>query len=118
VCAERWSFDERSTNVCRVRNGVGEQVLHKTYPSNSGPSPTGAEQALEQLVGSNRMCTELTALLLLQILQGNHSPECLPYMESLLTHQLYGFETALGFGLPPGTGASAAECRLIGRCRC
>ncbi len=88
----------------RSRGLLENQVIvHKTYPTNSGESPAGAEKAARELRGPNRMQPNAAANLMLEIVKGAIEPEAKPYMMELLEHDRWKNNSVLGFGLPPGT---------------
>ncbi len=80
-----------------------QTILHKTYPSNSGSSPTGAESVAINYRGGNRMQPRASASLMLEIVKGAIEPDATAYMRELLCHDRWGSDSELGFGLPPGT---------------
>jgi hypothetical protein len=80
-----------------------QTILHKTYPTNSGSSPSGAEQLAINLAGGNRMQPKATASLMLEIIEGALEPGANAYMRELLSSDLWGGNSVFGFGLPPGT---------------
>lgn len=87
-----------------ARNLLGNQtILHKTYPSNSGPSPVGAEKTSREHRGMNQMQPKLSASLLLEIIKGAIEPEANEYMRNLLRHNQTSDQSILGHGLPPGS---------------
>jgi hypothetical protein len=80
-----------------------QTILHKTYPTNSGSSPSGAEQVAIDYRGGNRMQPKCAASLMLEIIKGAIEPGANSYMRELLTHERWGGDSVFGFGLPPGT---------------
>lgn len=82
-----------------------QTVLHKTYPTNSGSSPSGAELTAINFRGRNQMQPRLSASLMLEINKGALEPGATSYMRDLLTHarQDANGDSCLGYGLPPGT---------------
>lgn len=87
-----------------ARNLLGNQtILHKTYPSNSGESPTGAEKTAQTHRGMNQMQPKLSASLMLEIIKGAIEPEANGYMRDLLRHNPTSDQSILGHGLPPGS---------------
>ncbi len=96
-------------NFLNARGLFGNQtIIHKTYPTNSGSSPSGAEQVCMNYRGGNRMQAKLSASLMLEVVKGAIEADTLPgataYMRSLLTHPRFdpNGDSCLGFGLPPG----------------
>ncbi len=86
------------------RGLLGNQViLHKTYPTNSGDSPIGAEKLARDQFGMNQMQPRLSASLMLEVVKGGLEPGTTGYMRSLLRHDRTSAYAALGFGLPPGS---------------
>jgi protein phosphatase methylesterase 1 len=86
------------------RGLLGNQlILHKTYPSNSGDSPLGAEKVAREAFGKNLMEPRLSASLMLEIAKGAIEPEAHGYMMELLDHDKWKANSVLGFGMPPGT---------------
>jgi protein phosphatase methylesterase 1 len=86
------------------RGLLGNQViLHKTYPTNSGNSPVGAEKLARDQFGMNQMQPRLGASLMLDVVKGGLEPGATGYMRSLLRHDRTSAYAALGFGLPPGS---------------
>ncbi|MGC8840782.1 MAG: serine hydrolase [Candidatus Sumerlaeaceae bacterium] len=80
-----------------------QTILHKTYPTNSGSSPRGAEQVAIDYRGGNRMQPKCAASLMLEIIEGAIEPGANSYMRELLTHDRWQGDSVFGFGLPPGT---------------
>ncbi|MCX7626006.1 MAG: fibronectin type III domain-containing protein [Candidatus Sumerlaeaceae bacterium] len=80
-----------------------QTILHKTYPTNSGSSPSGAEQVAIDYRGGNRMQPKCAASLMLEIIEGAIEPGANAYMRELLTHERWQGDSVFGFGLPPGT---------------
>lgn len=79
------------------------KLYNKTYPSNSGPGLTGAEDVGFGVRGSNQMQPKLAASLMLEIQKGFLEPGAQSYMKSLLTHNRWDCNSVGGHGLPPGT---------------
>lgn len=91
-------------NYLRGRGLLANQVIvHKTYPSNSGESPSGAEKAARDLRGPNQMQPQAAAALMLEIAKGAIEPGAHAYMMELLDHDRWKGNSMLGTGLPPGT---------------
>ncbi|MCX7626350.1 MAG: class A beta-lactamase-related serine hydrolase, partial [Candidatus Sumerlaeaceae bacterium] len=108
VTDPRWNdWIERRHYTARfleLRGLLGNQViLHKTYPTNSGEWPRGAEKVAREVFGMNKMQPRLSASLMLEIAKGALEPEARPYMLELLEHDRWKSNSVLGFGLPPGT---------------
>jgi protein phosphatase methylesterase 1 len=86
------------------RGLLGNQViLHKTYPTNSGEWPSGAEKVATTVFGKNKMQPRLSASLMLEIAHGAIEPAARSYMLELLDHDCWKSNSVLGFGLPPGS---------------
>jgi protein phosphatase methylesterase 1 len=79
-----------------------QTMIHKTYPTNSGSSPSGAEQLAMDYRGGNRMQPKCSASLMLEIIKGAIEPDANSYMRTLLTHDRWGMNSVFGFGVPPG----------------
>ncbi|MBX7246364.1 MAG: serine hydrolase [Candidatus Sumerlaeaceae bacterium] len=91
-------------NYLRDRGLLGHQtILHKTYPTNSGDSPNGAEKVAREVYGMNKLCPRLAASLMLEIAKGALEPGARDYMFGLLTHDKWGTGSVFGYGFPPGT---------------
>ncbi len=87
-----------------ARGLLGRQVvLHKTFPSNSGENPSGAEKFSRDMNGMNRMEPRLAASLMLEIVKGAWEPEAKDYMLSLLTRDRFDSQCYAGCAMPPGT---------------
>ncbi|MCX7963192.1 MAG: serine hydrolase [Candidatus Sumerlaea chitinivorans] len=104
----RWSeWIERRRYTARwldERGLLGNQViLHKTYPTNSGEWPRGAEKVARDVFGKNLMQPRLSASLMLEIVKGAIEPGARDYMMELLNHDRWKSNSVLGFGLPPGS---------------
>jgi hypothetical protein len=102
---EVWYQKRLFTENWLVSRGLLESqtILHKTYPTNSGSSPTGYEQDAQTLRGGNRMVSKLSASLMLEIQRGAIEPGANSYMRALLTHDRWGGDSAIGRGVPPGS---------------
>jgi len=81
---------------------ANQTIMHKTYPTNSGSSPSGAELLAQNQVGGNRMQPAATAELMLEIIEAVIEPGANAYMRGLLNHDTWGGNSVFGFGLPPG----------------
>ncbi len=80
-----------------------QTILNKTYPSNSGSSPVGAEAVIiNSTRGGNRMQAKCAASLMMEIVKGKIEPGATSYMTGLLSHDRWGEDTAVGPGVPPG----------------
>jgi len=99
-----WYAKRRYTENFLTSRGLldNQTVLHKTYPTNSGSSPTGYEADAQTLRGGNRMQPKLSASLMLEIQKGAIEPGANAYMRGLLTHERFGGDSSIGFGMPPG----------------
>lgn len=96
---------ERSfaTNFLNSRGLLQDQVIQsKTYPTNSGQKPTGAENVLRLTVGMNKMKPRCAAALMAEISGGYLHPEAQKYMLHMLRHERYSV-SSIGMGTPPGT---------------
>ncbi len=80
-----------------------QTIMHKTYPTNSGSAPNGAESLAINYRGGNRMQPKCSASLMLEIVKGAIEPGATPYMRELLASGRWGGNSVFGFGLPPGT---------------
>ena len=99
-------YDKRlyTENYLSARGLLENQtILHKTYPTNSGDSPTGAEQLAQDYRGGNRMQPKCSASLMLEVIKGAIEPDANAYMRELLRSARFGMNSVFGFGLPPGT---------------
>jgi Beta-lactamase enzyme family len=86
------------------RGLLGDQIIvHKTFPSNSGDSPTGAEALARETEGMNRMSPNLIAELMLEVARAAIEPEANDYMRELLRRDRWSDHSYFGSGLPPGT---------------
>ncbi len=101
---EHWKSARLYTADFLSSRGLLEnQVVHvKTYPTNSGDVPVGFEQRMWTDTGRNAMQTNANASLLLEIVTGKLEPRSTSYMRGLLTHDRWGPDSVLGFGVPPG----------------
>jgi protein phosphatase methylesterase 1 len=81
-----------------------QTIINKTYPTNSGSSPTGAEAVVSgSYRGGNRMQPKVSASLMLEIVKAKIEPGANAYMTGLLSHDKWGDNSCFGFGLPPGS---------------
>lgn len=96
-------------NYLDARGLLGNQTIaSKTYPTNSGSSPTGAEAVLLNTHGGNRMQPLLSASLMLETVAGAIEADTALvgstlYMRDLLSSERLGDNSAIGFGVPPGS---------------
>lgn len=81
----------------------GQRLFTKTYPTNSGELPVGAEGVAWRQLGSNRMTPNASAELLRRIVEGSIESTSKATMLSLLKRERVYKTSALGFGLPPGS---------------
>lgn len=102
---EKWMEKRRYTRRFLEEKGLYENqtILSKTYPSNSGNMPEGAEKLLIDIYGRNMMQPKCTASLMLEVAKGGIEPEATDYMRSLLRTDRWSGHSSLGFGLPPGS---------------
>jgi len=100
-----WFYQRLSTErLLKDLNLYENQILRsKTYPTNSGEGPVGAESVLitPPLVG-NRFQSCCTASFMLYLMQ-TRPPNELQYMKDLLYRTLDSDYTTFGNGLPAGT---------------
>jgi hypothetical protein len=81
-----------------------QTILNKTYPTNSGSSPAGAEAVVVNTTrGGNRMQARCAASLMMEIAKGRIEPGATTYMTGLLAHDRWGDNTSVGPGVPPGS---------------
>lgn len=80
-----------------------QTIIHKTYPTNSGNSPNGAESLASSYRGGNRMQPKATASLMLEMVKGALEPGSTSYMRELLTSDPWGSDSVFGYGVPPGS---------------
>jgi len=99
-----WLAKRRYTaNYLSGRGLLGSQnILNKTYPSNSGSSVTGYELQALNTYGSNQMQPNLAAELMMEIVGGVIEPNARGYMLDLLEHERFNLQSTLGWGVPPG----------------
>jgi len=91
-------------NFLKARGLLENQTLmHKTYPSNSGESPNGAEKLAVDFRNGNRMQPKCAASLMLEIVKGAIEPGATEYMRALLRRERCGAGSEFGLGLPPGS---------------
>lgn len=100
-------YDKRlyTENFLNARGLLENQtIIHKTYPTNSGSSPSGAELLAKDYRGGNLMQPKCSASLMLEVIKGAIEPDANAYMREMLTsYDLWGGRSEFGFGLPPGT---------------
>lgn len=94
-----WIAKRRYTSDFLNSRGLlqNQVVLHKTYPSNSGYSPNGAEKLARTEYGMNMMNPKCAASLMLEIVEGKLFPEARSYMMQLLLHDTYSYTCVLAF---------------------
>lgn len=87
-------------------NGRGlygtQNILNKTYPSNSGSGLTGYELQAFNTYGSNQMQPNNTAELMLEVVKGPLEPGARGYMLDMLEHARFDLQSSSGWGVPPG----------------
>jgi hypothetical protein len=94
-----------------------QTLVNKTYPTNSGSGPRGAEKvSVYEFRGSNRMCPRLAASLMLEVAEGAVEPQATDYMRDLLTTDRWGYHSGIGFGLPPGSVYESKTGWALGTC--
>jgi hypothetical protein len=77
------------------RGLLGNQVLlHKTFPTNSGSTPNGAELLARSTYGMNAMNAACAASLMAEIVAGSINPTSRDYMLHLLQHQRWSYSYA------------------------
>ncbi len=81
----------------------GQRFFNKTYPSNSGPYPTGAESIALTTLGANRLRTRDLAELMILLIEGKLEPASTPLFHHLLLRERRYNTSVLGYSLPPGT---------------
>jgi hypothetical protein len=101
-----WLDARRYTERVLAAHGLlGEQrVMHKTWPTNSGEEPGGAERLALAAAGRNALTPDGAARLMLALQSGALVPEGREYARSLLRRARWSAQAAYGSGLPPGTG--------------
>ncbi len=102
---KKWYEQRLYTEKFLQSHGLLENqtIMHKTYPSNSGKTPTGAEKTAIDYRGRNMMQPKCSASLMLEIVKGVIEPGAQEYMLELLQHERWSDSSVLGFGLPPGS---------------
>jgi beta-lactamase class A len=80
-----------------------QTLLHKTYPTNSGEWPAGAEKVAREHRGMNMMKPSASAELMARVVRGLIEPQAREYMMDLLQHNPWKASSVAGFGLPPGS---------------
>ncbi|KAF0981246.1 hypothetical protein FDP41_013034 [Naegleria fowleri] len=84
-------------------NLIGNQVfVSKTYPTNSGEWPIGAEDVQRKVTGGNAMASCCAASLVLHTIY-RLPKEQSDYAKRLLYHRRFDDWSAIAPGLPPGT---------------
>lgn len=85
------------------RNLIGNQIfIAKTYPTNSGQMPIGAEAVQRSFTGPNAMAPCCAASLVLQTMYGLEKEET-DYAKKLLFHRRFDDWSAIAPALPPGS---------------
>ncbi|CAF0956613.1 unnamed protein product, partial [Didymodactylos carnosus] len=79
-----------------------QRILSKTYPTNSGLGPVGAEALIISNDGSNRLQPCCSASFMLYLIYALPAEEK-QYIQSLLYHTLQSDQTSFGNGLPAAT---------------
>ncbi|MCX7718466.1 MAG: serine hydrolase [Candidatus Sumerlaeaceae bacterium] len=82
---------------------AGQTLVHKTYPTNSGEWPAGAEKVAREHRGMNMMKPSASAELMVRVAKGLLEPQAREYMMGLLQHNPWKASSVAGFGLPPGS---------------
>jgi protein phosphatase methylesterase 1 len=77
-------------------------IISKTYPTNSGSMPSGAEALLREVLGQNQMKPKCAASLMAELSSGIIHPDAKDYMLGMLQHARYSY-SSIGMGTPPGT---------------
>ena len=80
-----------------------QTLVHKTYPTNSGEWPVGAEKVAREHRGMNMMKPSASAELMVRVAKGLLEPQAREYMMGLLQHNPWKASSVAGFGLPPGS---------------
>jgi protein phosphatase methylesterase 1 len=78
-------------------------LLHKTYPTNSGSSPSGAEALSRETEGMNLMSPNLAAEILLEVVHAAIESDANGYMRSLLRREHPHRGSYFAPGVPPGS---------------
>lgn len=101
---EWWQKRNFTTAYFSSRGLLEDQVLiSKTYPTNSGSMPSGAEALLREVLGQNQMKPKCAASLMAEIAGGLiHPGPATDYMLGILQHARYSY-TSIGMGTPPGS---------------
>ncbi len=102
---EQWIEKRRYTAKFLDSRGLlgNQNIINKTYPSNSGDEPKDYEGEAFKRFGSNKLQPGLMAELMLEIVKGKMAPEAQDYMMGLLTHERFSIQTPFGTGVPPGS---------------
>lgn len=79
-----------------------EVIMSKTYPTNSGNGPLGAEQVIINEFGRNAMQACCAASLMLYVMK-ELEPNEVSYAKSMLWHQRTTGYSSFGYSLTPGT---------------
>jgi protein phosphatase methylesterase 1 len=101
---ESWIYKRRYTERLLQKLGLydNQVVLGKTYPTNSGQMPVGAEKVILDKISGNRLQPCCTASLILYIMTQLPQDE-FEYAKTLLNHDINGHDAVTGRGLPAGT---------------
>ncbi len=102
---EAWAATRASLETYyRDRGLLGDQcVFNKTYPSNSGTTPRGAEQVALKVRGRNRMTAAGVATLMAAIASGALEPQARDWMLGYLNRPPWSSDSVIGIGTPPGS---------------
>lgn len=102
---QQWWHKRNLTNAYFSSRGLLEDqvLISKTYPTNSGSMPSGAEALLREVLGQNQMKPKCAASLMAEIAGGLiHPGPATDYMLGILQHARYSY-TSIGKGTPPGS---------------
>lgn len=80
-----------------------QNVLNKTYPSNSSEDPEKFEGQSLKVNGRNALNPNMMSKLMLGIATGEIEPKAHDYMVSLLTHDRWSLQAPFGSGVPAGS---------------
>jgi hypothetical protein len=99
-----WIQRRRYTENLLISLGLYEnqRTLSKTFPTNSGQGPVGAEKIIIDTMGRNLLQPCCAASIMLYIME-HLAPNERDYAKSLLYHTLESAYTTIGRGLPAGT---------------
>jgi protein phosphatase methylesterase 1 len=101
---EEWRRRRNFTESYFAERGLLEDqvIISKTYPSNSGSMPSGAEALLREVLGQNQMKPKCAASLMAEVALGLIHPGDTEYMLGMLQHARYSY-SSVGMGTPPGS---------------